>query len=90
MELRFADGNEIQGRVTAILKTAPRKEFCGSFRKLSEHSGGSLVAITPNANKDIFNVHSVFVFLLYHSPNFIDTPHILYKFLAMKCHKIIK
>jgi hypothetical protein len=66
----FADV-AIQERVTAVLQSIPKEAFADSFQKLYEHCQQCVV----KANKVNLFVSSVFFVFWYHSPNFLDTPH---------------
>jgi hypothetical protein len=69
---RFADMAAIQEHVTAVLQSIPKEAFAHSFQKLYEHCQQCVV----KANKVNLFVSSVLFVFWYHSPNFLDTPHI--------------
>jgi hypothetical protein len=69
----FADVVAIQEHLTAVLRSIPKEAFTDSFQKLYDIANSVLLrmVIILKANKV-----NLFVYW-YHSPNFLDTPHIL-------------
>jgi hypothetical protein len=70
----FADLAAIQESVTAVLRSIPKEAFADSF----QNSVLRRMAIILKANKVNLFVSSVLFIFWYHSPNFLDTPRIIY------------
>jgi hypothetical protein len=75
---RFADVAAIQECVTAVVQSVPKDAFADHFQKLYERWQQYVVKDGDilKANKVNLFVSSVLVDFWYHSPNFLDTPHI--------------
>jgi hypothetical protein len=76
--------------VTAVVRSIPKQAFADSFQKLYERWNGVLwgMAIILKANKVNLFVSSVLFVFWYHSPNFLDTPHITVLFRYIVLHDL--
>jgi hypothetical protein len=75
----FADVAAIQEHVTAVLRSMPKEAFADSFQTLYDRCQQCVVK-----DGDYFKANTVYLFVssvlfvfCYHSPNVLDTPHIM-------------
>jgi hypothetical protein len=83
---------EVQESVTAVLRSIPKQTFAESFQKLYERFQQCVVMDGDyfEANKVNLFVSSVLFVFWYHSPNFLDTPHMFLDGVIYESINLIK